>query len=226
MNIRLHQIAAALFAGAAALAAGAASAQSAGAWTAKVGINKITPAVDSGDVSAPALPHTKADVGSDTQPIFNVAYMVTDNVSAELALGLPYKHDILGAGSIAGTGRLGTAEVLPPTLFVQYRFFAPQAQLRPYLGLGLTYAYFQKETGSGQLTAVIDTGGQPASFSIENKFAASFQLGATWAINQRWFADVALVKTLLKTKVTYSPGQTQDIRLDPLAFNVGVGYRF
>lgn len=226
MKMRLHQIWPALLAGAAVLAAGAASAQSAGAWTAKVGINKITPAVDSGDVSAPALPHTKADVGSDTQPILNFAYMVTDNVSAELALGLPYKHDILGAGSIAGTGRLGTAEVLPPTLFIQYRFFAPQAQLRPYLGLGLTYAYFQKETGSGQLTSVINTGGPAATFSIDNKFAASFQLGATWAINQRWFADVALVKTLLKTKVTYSPGQTQDIRLDPLAFNVGIGYRF
>lgn len=226
MNIRLNQVCPALLAGAALLAAGAASAQSAGAWMAKVGVNKITPDVDSGYVSAPALPQTQADVGSDTQPILNFAYMVTDNVSAEMALGVPYKHEIMGAGSIAGTGKLGTAEVLPPTAFIQYRFFAPQAQLRPYLGLGLTYAYFQKETGSGQLTAVINTGGPGATFNIDNKFAASFQVGATWAINERWFADVALIKTLLKTKVTYSTGQTQDIRLDPLAFNIGIGYRF
>lgn len=226
MKARLNRVLPALVAGAALLAAGDASAQSAGTWMAKVGVNKITPAVDSGYVSAPALPQSQTDVGSDTQPILNFAYMATDNVSAELALGLPYKHEILGAGSIAGTGKLGTAEVLPPTVFVQYRFFAPQAQLRPYLGVGLTYAYFQKETGSGQLTAVLNTGGPAASFSIDNKFAASFQLGATVAINQRWFADVALVKTLLKTKVKFSTGQTLDIRLDPLAVNVGIGYRF
>jgi len=226
MTTRLNQLLPALAIGAALTAPGAASAQSAGAWMIKVGINQIKPDVDSGDVSAPALPHTQADVGIDTEPILNLAYMIKDNISAELALGLPYKHDILGAGRIAGTGKLGSAEVLPPTAFIQYRFFNPQARLRPYVGLGLTYAYFQKETGSGQLTAVIDAGGPAATFSIDNKFAASFQIGATVAIDQRWYADAALVKTRLKTRVHYSPGQTQDIRLDPLAISFGIGYRF
>ena len=209
-----------------ALCANAASAQSAGDWLAKVGVNKITPKVDSGDVSAPALPHTKADVGSDTKPILNVTYMVTDNIAAELDLGVPYKHELVGAGAIEGTGKLGTAEVLPPTAFVQYRFLAPDAMLRPYLGLGLTYAYFQKETGSGQLTAVLNTGGPATSFTLDNKFAASFQVGATLAFSPRWFADVAVVKTKLKTTAHYSTGQTQEITLDPLAVSVGLGYKF
>jgi outer membrane protein len=39
--------------------------------------------VESGDVSAPALPGTKTDVNSDTKPRFAIAYMITDNVSAE-----------------------------------------------------------------------------------------------------------------------------------------------
>lgn len=34
----------------------AASAQSAGGWAVKAGINQITPKVESGDMSAPALP--------------------------------------------------------------------------------------------------------------------------------------------------------------------------
>lgn len=206
--------------------ASSASAQSAGTWMGKIGFNKITPKVDSGDVSAPALPHTKADVGTDTQPIFSISHMLNDNISFELDLGLPYKHDLFGAGAIRGTGKLGSAEALPPTVFIQYRFFAPAATVRPYAGLGLSYVHFQKETGSSQLTAVLNTGGPATTFSLDNKFAASLQLGATVALNARWFADAAVIKTLLKTKIAYSTGQTQDITLDPLAVNIGIGYKF
>lgn len=203
-----------------------ASAQSAGTWMGKVGFNKITPKVASGDVSAPALPGTKVDVGSDTKPLFVIDYMLTDNISAELNLGVPYKHNLIGAGAIQGTGKLGSAEVLPPTAFIQYRFLTPQSVLRPYVGAGLTYAYFQKETGSAQLTALLNTGGPGASFKLDNKLAASIQIGGTLAINERWFADAALVKTFLKTKARFSTGQTQDVTLDPLAFSVGIGYKF
>lgn len=207
-------------------AASAASAQSAGSWLGTLGINKITPKVDSGDVSAPALPHTKADVEADTKPRFTVAYMYTDNFSTELDLGLPYKHDLIGAGAIEGTGKVGSSEVLPPTIFAQYRFLPPASTVRPYVGLGLTYAYFQKERGSAQLTALLNTGGPGSSFKLDNKVAPSVQLGGTVRINQRWFADATVIKTFLKTKVHFSTGQVQDVRLDPLAVSVSVGYQF
>ncbi|MCX7292174.1 OmpW family outer membrane protein [Janthinobacterium sp.] len=51
-------------------------------------------------------------------------------------------------------------------------------------------------------------------------------VGSTLAINERWFADVAVVKTFLKTKAKFSTGQTQDIKLDPLAVSVSIGYNF
>jgi len=226
MKIRMQIMAKGLALVAALGAASGASAQAAGEWTAKVGLNKITPKVDSGFVSAPALPGTQADVGSDTQPIFAFARGITDNISAEIDLGVPYKHTLYGAGAIEGTGPLGTSEVLPPTAFLQYRFFKPDALFRPYVGLGLTYAYFRHETGSGQMTAILNTGGPAATYSLESKFAASAQVGATMRINELWFLDVAVVKTRLKTRATFSTGQTQDIRLDPLAVSFGIGYRF
>jgi outer membrane protein len=208
------------------VASAASAQQAAGGWLGTLGLNKITPKVDSGDVSAPALPGTKTDVGTDTKPRFAIAYMVTDNIAAELDLGLPYKHELHGAGSIAGTGKLATAEVLPPTVLVQYRFLKPDAMVRPYVGLGLTYAMFQKERGSAQLTAVLNTGGPGATFKLDDKFAASFQLGGTVRINEKWFLDASVIKTKLKTKAHYSTGQVQDVRLDPLAVNVSVGYVF
>ena len=226
MKIRINSAVKVLALAAAMGAAPGASAQAAGEWVVKAGLNKITPKVKSGNVSAPALPESKADIGADTQPVFTIGRMLTDNISAELDLGLPYKHKLYGAGSLEGTGKLATSEVLPPTAFLQYHLFEPAAKVRPYAGIGLTYAYFRKETGSGQLTAVLDPGGPPATFSMKNKWAASFQLGTTVAINAKWFADVNVVKTRLKTSARYSTGQTQDARLDPLAVALSVGYHF
>ncbi len=223
MKLRLHSVAILL---AAIAAAPAASAQSAGQWTVKAGVGKITPKVTSGDVSAPALPGSKADVGPDTQPVFAAAYGLTDNLGVELDLGLPYTHEISGAGAIQGVGVLGTVKSLPPTLFVHYRFFKPDALVRPYAGLGATYAYFTDETGSGKMTALSDIGGPPTTFTIKSKLAATFQVGVAVNINARWFVDANISKTWLKTQVNFSSGQRQDMQLDPQAVTLALGYKF
>lgn len=225
MNIRFNSLAS-MLAAASLLAAPAAVAQSAGQWSAKVGVTKITPKVESEDVTAPALPGTRSDVGPDTQPTFAVSYSWTDNIVLQLDLGLPYKHKIYGAGSIQGVGQLATVKALPPTAFVQYRFMEANAKLRPYVGLGATYAYFADETGSGQLTAVSDIGGPPTTFSIKNKAAATAAVGLIYNINERYFADVFVSKTWLKTKVSFSSGQTQQMTLNPQAVSISVGYKF
>lgn len=224
MKFRLQG--AALAAAVALMASSGAMAQSKGQWTLKVGVGKITPKVESGDVSAPALPGTKADVGPDTQPILDIGYGLTDNVSLELALGLPYEHEISGAGAIEGVGVLGTVKSLPPTVFAYYRFLEPEARVRPYVGLGATFAYFTDETGSGKLTTLSDIGGPPTTFSIKNKVAATIQIGMIYNINARWFIDGNISKTFLKTKVDFSSGQTQDMTLNPQAVTLGVGYKF
>ncbi len=207
-------------------AAQGAMAQSAGQFTLKIGANKITPKVVSGDVSAPALPGSKADVSEDTQPVLIGTYSFTDNISVELDAGLPYKHKVIAAGAIKGVGEIGSVEALPPTAFIQYRFFAPSSMVRPYVGLGATYAYFQKETGSGQLTALTNIGGQGTTFKIDNKLAATLQIGVVVNFADRWFADLGFTKTKLKTKVTFSTQQTQDMTLDPQSVSFGIGYKF
>ena len=226
MKLRLRSTVAVLGAVAAMVAASGASAQAAGQWTVKAGVGKITPKVESGDVSAPALPGSKAAIGPDTQPVFAVGYGVTDNLSVELDMGLPYKHEISGAGAIEGTGVLGTVKALPPTLFVYHRYFEPEARFRPYLGVGATYAYFADETGSGKLTALSDIGGPPTTFSIKNKLAGTLQIGLIVNINEKWFVDGNISKTWLKTRVTFSSGQTQEMTLNPQAVTLGLGYKF
>ncbi len=196
-------------------------------WSVKVGVNQITPKVTSGDMTAPTLPGTKSDVGSNTQPIVAVGYQYNDNIAVELDLGTPYKHDLYGAGSINGVGKIGSVEALPPTIFGKYLFLEAHSKFRPFVGLGLTYAVFQKETGSGALTALTNTGSSAGTtFKVDPAFGVALQVGGKFDFNDKWFADVSVTKSYLKTKTTFSTGQTIDMKLDPVAIAFAVGYYF
>ena len=207
-------------------ASGAAAAQSAGTWLIKGGVNNIAPRVSSGDLSAPSLPNSKVDVKSATSAIITGAYMLSDNTSVEFYVGLPYKHDVVGAGSLEGVGKLGSVKQVSPTIFAQYRFLAASAAFRPYVGLGLTYAHFYGEEGSGTLTALTNPGGPPTQMSASSAFGLSPEIGLSFRLSDRWFVDASVIKTLIKNKTTLSTGQTIDTKLDPLSTNVSVGYRF
>lgn len=207
------------------LAAGA-SAQSARQWTVKAGIGQVSPQVHSGEVTAPARPHTKADMEDDARPVFSVGYGITDHLAASLDMGVPFRLDITGAGALAGTGKLGSVRAMAPTALLQYRPGAPGALLRPYVGLGLSYVRFHDETGSGQLTALADTGGAPVTFALDRRYAPTVQAGLTVNLGQRWYADFVFAKTRLRTVAHFSTGQTLQMRLDPNFMAVGMGYRF
>ena len=226
MKVRLNSVVKMAVAAAALACATGASAQSAGQWTAKFGFNQLTPKVESGDLSGPALPFTKADVERDIQPVLIFAYGLTNHISAEVALGTPYKHKINGAGSIQGTGQLATVEALPAIALLQYRFFEPSATFRPYVGLGATYAYFMKERGSGKLTALTNPGGPATTLSIDNKFTYTGQVGLVVNVSEKWFVDATVNKTRLRTVANFSTGQRQDMKLDPVSVILAVGYKF
>lgn len=96
MNVSKNVVKMLVAAGALAAATGA-MAQSKGQFAMSVGVNQLVPKVESGAISAPALPNSLGDVGKDTQPVLLVNYGLTDNISVETALGTPYKHKLYGA---------------------------------------------------------------------------------------------------------------------------------
>ncbi|MEO5697819.1 MAG: OmpW family outer membrane protein [Burkholderiaceae bacterium] len=209
------------------VASTAALAQGAGTLMLRAGATQIRPNVDSGDLSAPAFVGTRVDIRPDTQLSGGLTYMLTDHVSLDLPLALPFKHEIVGDGAIAGVGKIGEVRALPFTLLGQYRFLAPTAAFRPYVGAGLTYAKFYKDRSTAVLSGL--TGGTPANptlLSVESKFAPTLQVGASYALNTRWFIDLSLTRTFLKTRTTLSTGQTLDATLNPDSIGLGLGYVF
>ena len=208
-------------------ASGSACAQSAGTWSVAAGINDIAPHGSSGALSAPSIPDSTTKVSSDAQPLVDVSYMVTDNFAVEFGLGTPYKHNLSGSGSLQGAGQLGTMKQLPPTVFGQYYFMPAESAFRPYVGLGITYAMFYDEQGSGTLTAISNPGGTPATFTVDNKWGVTPELGLSYAFNKQWFINGMIGKTFISTKVNLNPGgQSATATLNPEVASVVIGYRF
>lgn len=223
MKTLLH----ASLAGACLLAAAAAQAQSAGTLVGRIGLTQIKPDVRSGDLTAPSLAGTQADIEANTQPTAGITWFWTENISFDLPLAAGFKHDIVGDGAISGVGKIGEVKALPITLLAQYRFGAGNAALRPYAGLGATYAKFYKARSTAALTAL--TGGTPANpttLSMESKLALTGELGLAWRWDRQWGLDASVTKTALKTRAKLSTGQTLDAKVDPWSFSFGVSYQF
>ena len=214
-------------AAAALLLVGGAQAQSAGSITGRVSLTRIGPDVQSGDLTAPSFPGTQADIHADTQLTGGVTWALSDEISIDLPIAFGFTHDIVGAGAIAGVGKIGEVKALPATLLVQYRFMEAGAALRPYVGFGPTYARFYKARSTAALSGL--TGGSPSNpttLSVDNKFTVSAQLGLAAKIDDRWGLDLAVLYTPLKTRTTLSTGQTLDAKLNPTTITAGVSYRF
>jgi outer membrane protein len=224
--MKKQSIATALVAAAALCGAGSAHAQAAGSMLVKAGWNRIVPHVESGDLSAPALPGSKINVESASSLVVTAAYMFTDNISVEFLGGLPYKHDITGAGAVGGAGKIGSVHQISPTVVLQYRFLEAQAPLRPYVGGGLTWARFYDTEGSAALTSFTNPGGSPTTIGSDTAWGGTIEGGLNYKIDSHWFLDAAMLKTWIKTDPTLSTGQKISAKLNPVSFQVSVGYTF
>jgi outer membrane protein len=205
----------------------AAQAQTAGSILIRAGGTTITPNVSSGDLSPPSLAGTKSSIGSSTRMSGGITYMLDDHIAIDVPVAVPFEHTISGDGAIAGVGKIGSVKALPATLFAQYRFMEANSAFRPYVGAGITYAAFFGARSTSTLTAV--SGGTPANpttLSVDSKWAASMQLGASMSFGGGWFIDANYTYTPLSTRTTLSTGQTLDAKLDPSSFLLTVGMKF
>lgn len=210
-----------------ALFAGSVQAQSAGSFSVRAGATMIRPQVESGDLSAPSRAGTQLDVGDASQLSGGLSYQWTDRIAFDLPLGLASKHDVTGAGSIAGVGKVGEVKALPVTFLVQWRLLEPDAQVQPYLGVGPTYARIGASKSTSVLTGI--TGGSPSkptTLALKSAWGVTFQIGATVAITGPWAVDVAYMKTFLSSTGKLSTGQTIDLKLNPDVLAASLVYRF
>lgn len=196
-------------------------------WSVRAGVTHIAPQVKSGDLSPPSFQGTRVDIGSSTQAAGGITYHVDDNIRVDVPLSLPFTFEVEGAGAIDGVGKIGESKALPATVLLQYHFGQRGQQFRPYVGGGLTYAYFYDQKGSARLSGLTGgTPGSPTKLEVDSKLGATIQAGLNIELPENWYVDVAVLKTYLKTDGKLSSGQDIKLTLNPVTLMLGVGRRF
>ena len=159
-------------------------------------------------------------IDSSIVPEFDITYFFTDNIAAELILGVT-PHDVKAVNTSLGELDLGDVTLLPPTLTLQYHF-NPEGQFRPYVGAGINYTHFFNED--------LPSGSALNSISYDASFGWAAQVGFDYAINEKWFFNVDLKKVSINTDVTIDAGALGTVKadtdIDPWIFGVGVGWRY
>lgn len=148
-------------------------------------------------------------VSDKTIPEVDITYFFTPNWAAELILTYPQKHTV----TLDGTS-IGTFRHLPPTLTAQYHFL-PGAVFNPYVGAGVNYTLLSKVNLLGG-----------AARLEHDSVGLALQAGVDFRIDSRWSINVDVKKLQLRSDVAIGGVQASRVKLDPVLFGVGVGYRF
>ena len=154
---------------------------------------------------------------SDTVvPEVDISYFFTDNISAELILGMTYAN-VHGEGSIAGLGEIGKTWLLPPTLTLQYHF-TDFGAFKPYIGAGVNYTIFYNQSGKSA-----------DSLDVKNTFGVALQAGFDYMFDQHWGANLDVKKIFLRPDFDATVGGANvsgKAKLDPWLVGAGITYRF
>ncbi|MBC3930670.1 MULTISPECIES: OmpW/AlkL family protein [Undibacterium] len=179
-------------------------------WQVRARIVNISPANGSdpvGGVGAADL----ITVSKKTIPEVDISYYFTPNISAELILTYPQKHDVELAGK-----NIGAFKHLPPTLTAKYHF-APEAQFSPYVGAGVNY------------TRISDVNLLNGAADLEkSSFGLALQAGIDYKLDKNWSLNFDVKKVQIRSDVTLSAtgAKISAVKVDPWLVGVGVGYRF
>ena len=148
-------------------------------------------------------------VNDKTIPEVDVSYFFSKNVAAELVLTVPQKQTVHSSVLAAD---VGTFKHLPPTLTLQYHF-TDFASFTPYVGAGVNYTNISS----------VNLGGVRLDHS---SVGAAFQAGVDIPLDKHWSLNVDVKKVYIKTDVYSGASDLGTLKLDPVLFGVGVGYRF
>lgn len=176
-------------------------------WQARLRLISVIPSpgddIDGADV----------DLSTAFVPELDFTYFFNKNWAAELILGTT-KHDVDLDVDGVGALDLGHVWLLPPTLNLQYHFYA--SNFKPYVGAGVNYTIFYG-VDEGDLDDI----------EYDNAFGFSLQAGLDYTLNDKWFLNLDIKQLFLKTDVTVNGDpDTSEVSIDPLIVGLGVGMKF
>lgn len=222
----------------ASLTASTVFAQKSGDLLLNIGTSHIAPnanlqSVSSNEpISNGALQGASASSSSTSTLSFGASYMLTDNVAAEVALGIPPKIKLdLNVPSGNHPNAFNTT-IVSPAVLANYYFGSAGDTLRPFVGAGVSYIRFTKN-GYNSADPVV-SGLASQATSINSTWSPVYKLGASYQINEKWMVNGAALFMPIKVKGSISgPGigagpATTDLSMKLMTnvYMVSMGYIF
>jgi len=173
-------------------------------WQARFRVIAVVPSPDD-DIDG-----ANVDISTTFVPELDFTYFFNKNIAAELILATT-KHDV----ELKGLADLGHVWLLPPTLNLQYHFYAND--FKPYLGAGINYTIFYG----------VDTGDLD-DIEYDSAVGFSLQAGLDYNLSDKWFLNLDIKKLFLKTDVTVNNDSANpaEVEINPLIIGVGLGIKF
>lgn len=211
----------------------------AGDWVVRVRAVSVTPNEDSdlgkyvNDLNSGYLNRgAELKVDSNVIPELDISYYITKNIAAELILALGTRHDVDIKGSQAGDAvhnqKLGSVDLLPPTLTLQWHF-NPDQMIDPYVGAGVNYTVaLDRNLAFSQALPGNDIKISKDSWGYALQAGVDINLKDGWLIN----ADVKYLDINTNVEARLGPNNTggwtkiDDLDINPWVFGLGIGKKF
>jgi len=161
---------------------------------------------------------SKLEVDSNTIPEVDFSYYITKNIAAELILAVGTRHDVnIGQGGNNAGSKLGSINLLPPTLTAQWHF-NPDQTIDPYVGAGVSYIRaMDRNLNLGATSITVD----------RNMFGPALQAGIDYNLQDKWLLNVDVKKIWFSTDVNaVGLGKIDNLDVDPWVVSFGVGKKF
>ena len=203
------------------LTAGHASAADPSPWTVRLGPAHVGFSTKA-DVSVGGnpVPGGDASASSSTTLGLELAYDVSDRLTARFLAGIPPTTTLTGQGTLASAGQLGKVTYAPAVLSLTYKL-VNDGPVRPYVGAGINYTIVTRNRDA--FIRDLDT---------RNAWGSMLQAGVEFPVDADWSVSLDARKIFLKTKATgtlpaFGGAPTRaDVRLNPLVVFLSVGRRF
>jgi len=149
---------------------------------------------------------TKLDVNTNATAEIDINRYLTENVSLELILATS-GHEVKSAGT-----SVGSVNVLPPTLLLQFR---PATKgVSPYIGAGGNLTYFYGKSGG------LD------NLDLSTSFGWAVQGGIDVPLGSRGVFNLDGKYVRIATDIKSSGTNVAHLKINPLVIGAGFGYRF
>jgi len=185
-------------------------------------IIQVNPQEDSNHVHLNGTATTsKVSINSDIMPEVDFTYMIDKNWGVELILAYT-DHEIDATGAALGfLGNIIDAKVLPPTVTLQYHF-APDSNIRPYVGAGINYTHFFDEKTQGTVD------GMTGDIDLQDSWGLAAQAGVDIDIDDTWFInlDVKYIDIDTTAHLTGTNDVRVNVEVDPIVWGIGIGRAF